>query len=91
MNDENMLKPLLIAVVLFLAFAVVSSFDYASALTDEAIRKDPPRLLGYTIKQDSPGLDRGEPMFPLHPPVASADIRAAKAKRRSTRERTHVR
>ena len=85
MNDENMLKPLLIAVVLFLAFAVVSSFDYASALTDEAVRKDPPRLLGYTIKQDSPGLDR-EPVFPLHPPVASADIRAAKAKRRSTRE-----
>ena len=86
MNDENMLKPLLVAVVLFLAFAVVSSFDYASALTDEAIKKDPPRLLGYTIKQDSPGLDRGEPMFPLHTPVASDKPRAGKH-RRSTREK----
>ena len=84
-KDTSLLPPLLIAVVLFLAFAVVSSFDYASALTDEAVRKDPPRVLGYTIKQDSPGLDR-EPVFPLHLPVASADIRAAKAKRRSTKE-----
>ena len=86
MNDENMLKPLLIAVVLFLAFAVVSSFDYASALTDEAVRKDPPRVLAYTIKQDSPGLDRGEPMFPLHKPVATEYVRAGK-QRRSTMEK----
>ena len=87
MNDENMLKPLLVAVVLFLAFAVVSSFDYASALTDEAIRKDPPKILSYTIHQDSPGLDRDVPMFPLHLPVASDNTRAAKAKRRSTKEK----
>ena len=85
-KDTSLLPPLLVAVVLFLAFAVVSSFDYASALTDEAIKKDPPRLLAYSIKQDSPGLDR-EPVFPLHPPVASDNPRAAHNKRRSAKEK----
>ena len=74
------------AMVLIAAFALVSSLDYADELTTEAIRKDPPRVLAYTIKQDSPGLDRGEPMLPLYSPVASADIRAANNKRRSTKE-----
>ena len=86
-KDTSLLPPLLVAVVLFLAFAVVSSFDYASALTDEAVRKDPPRVLAYTIKQDSPGLDRGEPMFPLHMPVSTEYVRAAKNERRLSKEK----
>lgn len=60
---------LVISVLLVLMFALVSSMDYAEALTQDAIRKDPPRILHYTIKQDSPGLDRGVPMFPLQHPV----------------------
>ena len=85
-KDTSLLPPLLIAVVLFLCFCVVGAMDFADALTADAIRKDPPRILSYSIQQSSPGMDNGVPMFPLHMPVASADTRAAKNERRSTRE-----
>jgi len=48
----------LTVIALFLAFGFVGSADYADALVTDAIRKDPPRILSYTIKQDSPGIDR---------------------------------
>jgi hypothetical protein len=76
---------LAVGAVLAILFAFASSMDYASELTDEAIRKDPPKILSYSIHQDSPGLDEGQPMFPLHSPVAYDKTRAEKH-RRSTRE-----
>jgi hypothetical protein len=42
-KEPSLLTPLVIAVFLVLAFAVVSSTDYAEALTQDAIRKDPPK------------------------------------------------
>lgn len=69
-KDPSLLTPLVIAGVLALAFILVSGLDYEDALIQDAIRKDPPRILSYTIQQSSPGLDNGVPMFPLHRPVA---------------------
>jgi hypothetical protein len=77
---------LAVGAVLAILFAFASSMDYASELTDEAIRKDPPKILSYSIHQDSPGLDEGQPMFPLHSPVAYDKTRASKNAKRSTRE-----
>lgn len=87
MSDDrkNLKSALAVAALLFVAFAFASSMDYADALTDEAIRKDPPRILEYSIRQDSPGLDEGRPVLPLHSPVAYDKRRAGKH-RRSTRE-----
>lgn len=84
-RDTDLVPPLIIAGILALAFVLVSGMDFAEALTAEAIRKDPPRVLAYSIKQDSPGLDHGQPMLPLHSPVADAKP-APKKHRRSTTE-----
>jgi len=70
MDDTKLWKPLLIAGILALCFVLVSGMDFEDELIRDAIRKDPPRVLSYSIKQDSPGLDRGVPMFPLQHPVA---------------------
>lgn len=89
MDDDNLLPPLLIAAFLVVAFGVVGCFDYADALTVDAIRKDPPvelKILSYSVRQDQPGFDNGQPLFPLDKPVASVKHRAAKNKRRSHRE-----
>jgi hypothetical protein len=42
MNEDTPGKPLVIATVLMALFVIVSSFDYAEALTTEAILKDRP-------------------------------------------------
>jgi len=84
-KDPDMLRPAIVAVLLACLFAIASCMDYADALTDEAIRKDPPRIIAYSIKQDSPGLDNGERLIPFHPPVAQAKP-APKKHRRSMRE-----
>lgn len=68
-KEPSLLTPLVVAAILALMFGFVGNSDYAEALIQDAIRKDPPQILGYSIKQDSPGLDNGERMFPLHPPV----------------------
>lgn len=72
-KDPSLLTPLVVAALLALMFGYVGSTDYAEALIQDAIRKDPPKILSYTIKQDSPGLDNGERMFPLQLPVVRKD------------------
>jgi len=84
-KDPSLLKPLIGAAILFLMFALVSGFDYEDELTRDSMRKDPPRILAYSVRQDSPGLDNGERLFPLHSPVAQAKP-APKKHRRSTME-----
>lgn len=74
------MKPALLVVALLLAFGFVGNADYADALTQDAIRKDPPRILSYTIKQDSPGLDNGERMFPLRSPVTHMKLKKGRRK-----------
>lgn len=88
-KETNLVPPLLIAVFLVVAFGVVGSFDYAEALTQDAIRKDPPKILAYSIQQDSPGL-KYDNQLPLTSPVDPAYVlktAAPKKHRRSTMEK----
>lgn len=64
-------------IVLLLAFAFMGTMDYADALVTDAIRKDPPRIYGYTIKQDSPGIERVVLTCPVEP-----GCKQAKSKKR---------
>lgn len=52
----------------------------------EGMAKESTYLLGYTIKQDSPGLRTAHDVLPLDMPVAAEYVRAKKH-RRSTKER----
>lgn len=48
------MRSALVIVLLLSAFGFMGTMDYADALVTDAIRKDPPKILAYTIQQDGP-------------------------------------
>lgn len=63
------MKESIALLIFFGGMAVVGNFDYADALIEDAIRKDPPRVLSYTIKQDTPWPPYERNPIPLTVPV----------------------
>ena len=64
------MKEFMVGIALVICVIVAGEMDRRSAEVTAQIVAESPKPITYTVKQDSPGLDEGRPLFPLTHPVA---------------------